>query len=163
MPQLDPEFFISQLFWLFIFFSFLLIFLWRVSLPRIANVLEKRQDKIDDDLSSAKELQEKAKNIEIKINQQINDAKLETDRQLKLTISSLEENVLSKLTLLDKELDEKISKSEIEILKNKNDQLSNIKNEILNITKVTVSKITKLNLSDSDIDQAIKTYKGSLN
>ena len=163
MPQLDPEFFISQLFWLFIFFSFLLIFLWRVSLPRIANVLEKRQSKIDDDLSSAKELQEKAKDIEIKINQRINDAKIENDRQLKLTISSLEENVSSKLTLLDKELDEKISKSEIEILKNKNDQLSNINNEILNITKATVSKITKLNLSDSDIDKAIKTYKGSLN
>ena len=163
MPQLDPEFFVSQLFWLFIFFSFLLIFLWRVSLPRIANVLEKRQNKIDDDLSSAKELQEKAKDIEIKINQQINDAKLETDKNLKLTISSLEENVSSKLALLDKELDEKISKSEVEILKNKDDQLSNINNEILNITKVTISKITKLNLSDSDIDQAIKTYKGSLN
>ena len=43
MPQLNPEFFVSQLFWLAVFFSFLLIFLWRVSLPRIAKVLEKRQ------------------------------------------------------------------------------------------------------------------------
>ena len=30
-----------------------------VSLPRIATVLEKRQNKIDENLSSAKELQEK--------------------------------------------------------------------------------------------------------
>ena len=44
MPQLNPEFFLSQLFWLAVFFSFLFIFLWKVSLPRIATVLEKRQN-----------------------------------------------------------------------------------------------------------------------
>ena len=75
MPQLNPEFFISQLFWLAVFFSFLLFFLWRVSLPRIANVIEKRQNKIDENLSSAKELQEQANKIENKINNQINKAK----------------------------------------------------------------------------------------
>ena len=50
MPQLNPEFFVSQLFWLAVFFSFLLIFLWRISLPRIANVLEKRHNKINENL-----------------------------------------------------------------------------------------------------------------
>ena len=68
MPQLNPEFFVSQLFWLAVFFTFLFVFLWRVSLPRIAKVLEKRQNKIDDNLSSAKELQEQAMEIEKKIN-----------------------------------------------------------------------------------------------
>ena len=64
MPQLNPEFFVSQLFWLAVFFTFLFVFLWRVSLPRIASVLEKRQNKIDENLSSAKELQEQAMEIE---------------------------------------------------------------------------------------------------
>ena len=68
MPQLNPEFFVSQLFWLAVFFTFLFVFLWRVSLPRIATVLEKRQNKIDENLSSAKELQEQAMEIEKKIN-----------------------------------------------------------------------------------------------
>ena len=66
MPQLNPEFFVSQLFWLAVFFTFLFVFLWRVSLPRIATVLEKRQNKIDESLSSAKELQEQAMEIEKK-------------------------------------------------------------------------------------------------
>ena len=78
MPQLNPEFFVSQLFWLAVFFTFLFVFLWRVSLPRIATVLEKRQNKIDENLSAAKELQEQAMEIEKKINDQINKAKLET-------------------------------------------------------------------------------------
>ena len=82
MPQLNPEFFVSQLFWLAVFFSFLLIFLWRVSLPRIAIVLEKRQNKIDENLMLAKKLQEEAKEIEEKINSLINKAKQDTDDQM---------------------------------------------------------------------------------
>ena len=46
MPQLNPEFFISQIFWLCITFGCLFIFLWKYSLPRIHNVLEKRSKKI---------------------------------------------------------------------------------------------------------------------
>jgi F0F1-type ATP synthase membrane subunit c/vacuolar-type H+-ATPase subunit K len=64
MPQLNNEFFVSQIFCLAVFFTFLFVFLWRVSLPRIATVLEKRQNKIDESLSSAKELQEQAMEIE---------------------------------------------------------------------------------------------------
>ena len=84
MPQLNPEFFISQLFWLAVFFSFLLIFLWRVSLPRIALVIEKRQNKIDENLSTAKELQEQANKIEEKINKEINRAKQKNDEKFKI-------------------------------------------------------------------------------
>ena len=71
MPQLNPEFFVSQLFWLVVTFSFLLVFLWRVSLPRIGNILEKRERKINEDLTAAKELQSEAENIQAKIEQQL--------------------------------------------------------------------------------------------
>ena len=67
MPQLNPEFFVSQLFWLVVTFSFLLVFLWRISLPRIGNVLEKRERRINEDLTTAKELQSEAENIQDKI------------------------------------------------------------------------------------------------
>ena len=52
----NPEFFVSQLFWLIVTFSFLLIFLWRISLPRISSVLEKRENKINNDIKLAKSL-----------------------------------------------------------------------------------------------------------
>ncbi len=163
MPQLNPEFFISQLFWLAVFFSILFIFLWRVSLPRIANVLEARQSKINSDLSTAKELQEKALEVEKSINDQINLAKNESDEQIKNTITSIQQEVASKLTLLDKELEEKISNSENEILKNKNDQMKNIDEEISNITKITISKFADIKLDKSEIDQAIDSIKGKTN
>ena len=163
MPQLNPEFFVSQLFWLAVFFTFLLVFLWRVSLPRIATVLEKRQNKIDENLSSAKELQEQAMEIEKKINDQINKAKLETDEKIKETINALQEDVSSQLSSLDKDLEKKVSDAEKEILKSKDDQMKNINNEIANITKLTVGKITDIELSESEINKVIETHKGSFN
>ena len=163
MPQLNPEFFVSQLFWLAVFFSFLLIFLWRISLPRIATVLEKRHNKINENLSNAKEVQEQAKEIEKNINLQINNAKQKTDEQIKKTISSLQDEVSSKLNNIDRELEEKISNSEKQIIKNRDSQMKNINDEIANITKVTVAKISDLKLSDNDINQAIKIFKGKLN
>ena len=75
MPQLNPEFFVSQLFWLVVTFSFLLVFLWRISLPRISNILEKRERKINEDLTAAKELQSEAENIQDKIEQQLKQAR----------------------------------------------------------------------------------------
>ena len=71
MPQLNPEFFLSQVFWLVITFSFLLIFLWRISLPRINSVLEKRENKINIDIKTAKEIQTEAEEIHAKINIQL--------------------------------------------------------------------------------------------
>jgi|TARA_B100000214_G_scaffold127711_1_gene90824 F-type H+-transporting ATPase subunit b len=162
MPQLNPEFFVSQLFWLAVFFSFLLIFLWRVSLPRISLVLEKRQRKIDENLSSAKMLQEQAQEIESNINNKISKAKQDADEKIKKAISSLQSDVSTKLSTLDEELEIKISNSEKEILRSKESQMKNIDNEIANITKITVSKITNLSISESEIEQAIKTRKGLL-
>ncbi len=162
MPQLNPEFYISQLFWLAVFFSFLFIFLWKVSLPRIANVLEKRQNKINENLSTAKELQAQAQKIEKNINTQINNAKQETDDEIKKTILSLQEDVSLQLSSIDSELEKKISESELEIIKNRDDQLNKINDEIANITKLALSKVSDLNLSDNDIKNAIKS-KGALN
>ena len=163
MPQLNPEFFVSQLFWLAVFFSFLFIFLWKVSLPRIASVLEKRQNKINDNLSTAKELQEKAQEIEENINLKINAAKYEANEQKKKTISSLQDEVSSQLSTLDDELEKKILESEKEIVKIRESQINEINKEITNITKITISKITNINFSDEDIKNAIKSYKGILN
>ncbi len=163
MPQLNPEFFISQLFWLFVFFSFLLLFLWRVSLPRIATVMEKRQNKINENLSTAKELQEQALKIEKNINFQISNAKEETDEEIKKTIISLQEEASTKLSSLEQELEVKISNSEKEIIKNRELQMKTINEEISNITKITVSKISDLKLSDSVVNQAIQSFKGKIN
>ncbi len=60
MPQLDPSTFLTQLFWLVVTFVILYLLMWRVALPRIADLLQTRQERIDDDLERAEKLRNDA-------------------------------------------------------------------------------------------------------
>ena len=63
MPQLDPSVWPTQLFWLALTFIALYLIVWRIALPRIADVLEARQRKLDDDLKKAAALKDEAEAI----------------------------------------------------------------------------------------------------
>jgi F-type H+-transporting ATPase subunit b len=53
LPQMNPEHFASQIFWLAITFGLLFVLLSRVTLPKIAGSLAARKNRIDGDLSAA--------------------------------------------------------------------------------------------------------------
>ena len=56
MPQFDPTSFASQLFWLAVTFIALYFLLSRLVLPRISEVMEKRSERIANDLERAEAL-----------------------------------------------------------------------------------------------------------
>jgi len=60
LPQLDISTFPPQLIWLGLTFLVLYITMSRVALPRISQVLEERQHKIDDNLKKAETFKEEA-------------------------------------------------------------------------------------------------------
>ena len=163
MPQLNPEFFVSQLFWLVVTFSFLLVFLWRISLPRISNILEKRERKINEDLTAAKELQSEAENIQDKIEQQLKQARSDASELIKSSSASFQDKAQNEITKLEKELDEKITDSSNKIEKIKNESLNQIQSQINEITKLTLSKVTSFEVTDDEIKNAIQNTERSLN
>ena len=163
MPQLNPEFFVSQLFWLVVTFSFLLVFLWRISLPRISNILEKRERKINADLTAAKELQSEAENIQDKIEQQLKQARSDASELIKSSSASFQDKAQYEITKLEKELDEKITDSSNKIEKSKNESLNQIQSQINEITKLTLSKVTSFELTDDEIKNAVQNSERSLN
>jgi F-type H+-transporting ATPase subunit b len=55
LPQLNPEHFAGQVFWLAITFGLLFILLSRITLPRIAGALADRKTRIDSDLATAEQ------------------------------------------------------------------------------------------------------------
>lgn len=60
MPQLDVSTYASQIFWLIVFFSLLYYLLSTRGLPRIAEILEARQDRIAADLDEAQRMRSEA-------------------------------------------------------------------------------------------------------
>ena len=164
MPQLNPEFYISQLFWLVITFAFLFIFLWRISLPRIGSAMEKRANKIHDDIKVAKKHQAEAEEIQKKIDNQLKQAKSEASDLIKNANLDFQERSNKELEKIDKKLDQKLSEAAKSIEKNKSSSLEDINNQIFDITKLTLSKVSKIKINENEIKQIItKSQKGFIN
>ena len=159
MPQLNPEFFVSQLFWLVVTFSFLLVFLWRISLPRIGSVLGKREKKINDDIATAKNLQEEAEAIQKIIEDKLRNARTETNEMIKKKSINLQEKTARELINLDKDLNKKIDNSAYDIEKFKNESINKLHDQIHEITKLIVSKITNFKVSNLDVKEAVRTVE----
>jgi F-type H+-transporting ATPase subunit b len=74
MPQLDPTFFLSQLFWLIITGSFLYLLMAKIALPRVARMVQIRNDKVHEDLEAAYNLKQQAEDIKIDYTRALRDA-----------------------------------------------------------------------------------------
>ena len=155
MPQLNPEFFVSQLFWLVVTFSFLLFFLWKISLPRISKVLEKRENKISNDIEIAKKLQTEAEQIQNKIDRQLSSARDQASNIIKESTLNIKNKIATELGKIDNELSKKIDESFAIIERNKKESIIKINNQILEITKLTLSKLSSVPVNDEEIKDSV--------
>ena len=85
MPQFDPQFFITQLFWLAVIFAFLYVVMAKLALPRIADVLEDRRRRVDDNLERAQELKEQAAVVEAAYEKEVAEARSKAQTLLRET------------------------------------------------------------------------------
>ena len=155
MPQLNPEFFVSQLFWLVVTFSFLLLFLWKVSLPRIGSILEKRENKINNDIEAARKLQIEAEEIQNQIEQKLHDVKEQNFNLIKNSTINLQNKALEELLKIDDELNKKIEKSANVIENNKKEALKQIHEQIQDITKLALSKLSLFQVNENEIKESV--------
>ena len=127
MPQLDPEFWLSQIFWLVITFGILYLVLSKIILPKISDNLEARKSQILDNL----ELAEKQRNDgEAKLkefNNIILKSKNDSKNLFNESRKKLLDDINKKKQKLEEEIDKevKIVEAEIEELKNKSPEKIN--------------------------------------
>jgi len=82
MPQLNPEFWVSQIFWLTLTFGVLYVVLSKLILPKISNNLETRKSQILENIEAAEKQREDS---EIKLKEYeeiISKSKLEAKNYL---------------------------------------------------------------------------------
>ena len=60
MPQLNPDYWVSQIFWVILIFGILYVILWRTILPKINENLENRKFQILTDLDGAQKLKDQS-------------------------------------------------------------------------------------------------------
>jgi len=115
MPQLNPEFWVSQIFWLTITFGFLYVVLSKLILPKISANLEIRKSQILENIEAAEKQRE---NSELKIAEYekiVQKGKDEAKNYFKQTRKKLLKDINLKKDALDKELNLEIQKAEADI------------------------------------------------
>ena len=115
MPQLNPEFWISQIFWLTITFGILYVFLSKLILPKIRTNLEIRKSQILENIEAAEKQREESE-LKIKDYEEIiQNSKNEAKKIFDLAKEKILKDINHKKESLDKELNEEIKKAEAEI------------------------------------------------
>ena len=115
MPQLNPEFWISQIFWLTLTFGVLYIILSKLILPKISANLELRKSQIQENIEAAEKQRESSEAKIKEYDEIILKSKLEAKNIFKEAREKVIKDINSKQNILDKQIDEEIQKAEKEI------------------------------------------------
>lgn len=137
MPQLDfanyP--FISQIFWLLTSFLILYISVSRIILPRISQIIEKRDISIKNALENAEKLKNEATSFVTDYEQSYIEARKESEKIMLDAQQQIKQKTDQTLAQNDKETEEKISVAEKNIqsfLDEQNDNIEELSTEIYN-------------------------------
>ena len=115
MPQLNPEFWISQIFWLTLTFGILYLVLSKLILPKISANLELRKSQIQENIEAAEKQRESS---ELKLKEYDNiilKSKIQAKNIFKVSREKVIKDINSKKETLEKQIDEEIKKTEQEI------------------------------------------------
>ena len=115
MPQLDPEFWFSQIFWLIITFGILFIILSKLILPKISENLEIRKSQISENIEAAEKEREESENKIKEYEKIILDSKTEAKNYFIKAREKILKDIDKKRERLESEINEEINKAEIEI------------------------------------------------
>jgi F-type H+-transporting ATPase subunit b len=159
MPQLDSATWLSQIVWLAITFTVLLILMWGVALPKVRRVLEDRQSKIDGDLQEAErfknEAEEALKAYEAALAKARSDAHaIAAEMSAKVASESA-----SKRTELETRLAEESRKAEARIAKARTDALDSVRDVAAEATRDLTAKLAGIDADDQAIAAALDGIK----
>ena len=156
MPQLDPTYWASQVFWLILVFTILYISISKFYLPKIKDNLDNRENKIKEDLENANKFKEES---EAKLKEY--DLILENAKKEVLKIhfeskSTLDKDIQSKKDLMEKEIEKEILKAQKEISELKKNSISSIQIISANIVSDIIENISGDKLNESSIKAAVE-------
>jgi F-type H+-transporting ATPase subunit b len=115
MPQFDFASFVPQLIWLAITFITLYFVMSRIALPRIANVIEERRDRIANDLDQAEQLKLKTEEAIATYEQALAEARAKAHGIAQEARDKLSAEIEQERSAADKQVAEKTAEAEARI------------------------------------------------
>ncbi|WP_419798877.1 MAG: F0F1 ATP synthase subunit B' [Terasakiella sp.] len=155
MPQLDVTTFAPQIVWLVITFLAMYFIMAKVALPRIAEVLDERQTRIDENLAKAAALKVEAEQAAAAYEQSLAEARSKAQDEVKVVIDQANAAQAKAQEELAAKLDKKLSDAEARIAEAKDKALANITGVSADVAKATVEKLAGVSVDDAAVNAAV--------
>ena len=156
MPQLNPEFWVSQVFWLVLTFGLLYIILSKLILPKISNNLESRKSQILENIETAEKQREESEKKVKEFEKIILESKLEAKNYFNQSRQKILDDINNKRNVLDKEIDDEISSVEKEIVNLKTASSEKIKNIAIETSSELIKQLIGEEANKSSISAIVE-------
>jgi len=155
MPQLNPEFWTAQIFWLILIFSSLYLIIWKIFLPRITYSIENRKSRVVNDLDEAQKLKENAEKKLKEYNEIIENSKKEAKKIIEDNKKKLNRDIENKKQKFNDEIEKELVTAEKEIKDLKKFSISNINNIATETSDEIIKQIINIEVNKSSISAIV--------
>ena len=156
MPQLNPEFWASQIFWLILIFSSLYIIMWKIFLPKISDIIENRKSRIIGDLNETQKLKENAEKKLREYNKIIEDTKKEAKKIIEDNKKKLENDIKSKKQKFNEEIEKELKSVEKEIKSLKKSSISSINKIAAEVSSEVIKQLVGTSVNMSNVSAIVE-------
>ena len=155
MPQLNPEFWVSQIFWLTLTFGILYVILSKLILPKISANLELRKTQIQENIEAAEKQRESSESKLKEYESLVSKSKLEAKNIFKETREKALKDINSKKEVLEKQIDDEIKKAEDEIFQLKKSAPQKINKIAIETSSEILKKLIGTEINNSSISAIV--------
>jgi len=155
MPQLNPEFWAAQIFWLLLTFSSLYLIIWKVFLPKITLSIENRKSRVVNDLDEAQKLKENAEKKLNEYNKIIEESKKEAKKIIEDSKKKLDRDIENKKQKFNDEIEKELLAAEKEIKDLKKSSISNINNIAAETSAEIIKQIINIEVNKSSVSAIV--------
>ena len=157
MPQLDISAFSPQIIWLIITFLLLYVLMAKVALPRIGNILEQRQARIDDNLDMAQSLKNESNIDAESYDHTIAEAREQARKSIQEITKEMSIEASRQQDELSKRLLKELKSAEEQIKDAKTLAVKNIHKSAASLTSKTVKILIGEKPTEKAIDESISS------
>ena len=156
MPQLNPDYWVSQIFWVVLVFGILYVILWKAILPKINENLENRKSQILNDLDDAQKFKDQSKEKLDEYNKIIDQAKREAKKIINGTRKKINRDIENKKNQFNLQIEKEIEKAEKEIKAIKLSSIEDINRIAIETSSEIVRKIIGTEVNASSVSAIVK-------
>ena len=155
MPQLDISVFPTQLFWLALIFVALYLILWKVALPRVTEVRESRQVRIESDLEKAEALKAEAEAALADYEKTIAKATADAQNSVREAARKMAEDAESQRNALAARLADQLAEAEKRIADERARAINEIGEIAGDLTKAATSRLIGSEINQDEANAAV--------